>query len=80
MLFIPLLLWLYFTPSVKPMMRALVWVVVLYVVAKVFEQLDQPVYRLTGISGHTLKHLAAAISTWYFLIMFRNKYLVSGVA
>jgi len=74
MLLIPLLLWLYYTPSVKPTLRALVWVVVWYMVAKLFEQLDQPVYRLTGISGHTLKHLAAAMSTWYFLVMFRNKY------
>jgi hypothetical protein len=37
----------------------------LYALAKLFEALDAPVYRLTGVvSGHTLKHLAAAAGAW----------------
>lgn len=40
--------------------------------AKVLEQLDYPIFRAIGISGHTLKHLAAAVSTWYFVVLFRR--------
>lgn len=74
MLVIPLLMWLFYKPDFGPVIRCLVWVVIWYVVAKVFEQLDYPIYRVIGISGHTLKHLAAALSTWYFLIIFRLRH------
>lgn len=37
------------------------WALAFYGLAKVFEALDEPIYALGGIvSGHTLKHLAAA--------------------
>jgi hypothetical protein len=75
MLAIVLLLWWYYTPTVKAIIPILVWIVVWYVIAKLFEQLDFPIYRLIGISGHSLKHLAAAVSTWYFVILFRAQYL-----
>ena len=75
MLFIPLLLWLYHVPTNKTVLQCLAWVVVWYVVAKVFEQLDQPIYKAVGISGHTLKHLSAAVSTWYLVLLFKKKYL-----
>ncbi len=40
----------------------------LYGLAKVFEVADSPVYhRLYGISGHTLKHLLAALGCYVFL-------------
>lgn len=42
---------------------ALAIVGVLYVLAKVFEQLDQPIYEAFGVSGHTLKHLTAGAAT-----------------
>lgn len=67
MLAIPLLLWLYYTPTVKRIIPSLIWIVVLYSIAKIFEQLDFQIYHVTGISGHTLKHLAAAASTGYFI-------------
>jgi hypothetical protein len=79
MLALPLILWLFYTPAVKPILRCLVWVVVWYVVAKVFEQLDYPIYRTIGVSGHTLKHLAAAVSTWYFVVLFRSQYSTRAV-
>ena len=45
-------------------------VVGIYVAAKVFEVLDAPIYALGGIvSGHTLKHLAAAVAVWWLLRM-----------
>jgi hypothetical protein len=38
----------------------------LYGLAKVFELLDVPIFRLGGIiSGHTLKHLAAGLASWF---------------
>jgi hypothetical protein len=80
MLALPLILWLFYTPTANPILRCLVWVVVWYVIAKIFEQLDYPIYRAIGISGHTLKHLAAAVSTGYFVILFRRQYLVRTVA
>lgn len=76
MLVIPLLLWLFYEPGIRPVLRCLVWVVIWYGIAKVLEQLDYPIYRVIGISGHTLKHLAAAVSTGYFVLLFRQKYRV----
>ncbi len=80
MLAIPLILWFFYTPTILPILRCLVWVVVWYVIAKVLEQLDYPIYRTIGVSGHTLKHLAAVMSTWYFVILFRRKYSLKTVA
>ena len=78
MLFIPLILWLFYKPTHKPTLKCLLWVVIWYVIAKLFELLDNPIYTTFGISGHTLKHLAAAMSTWYFVILFRQKYVATS--
>ncbi len=45
-----------------------------YVLAKVFEALDGPLYKLTLqlVSGHTLKHLAAAASGYMLYRMLRT--------
>jgi len=67
MLLIPLILALYYDPARKGVVLSLGWVVFWYAIAKIFEQLDKPVYGYLGISGHTLKHLAAAVSTWFAL-------------
>jgi hypothetical protein len=42
------------------------WLVGWYVIAKLLELNDQPIFDWTGqvVSGHTLKHLAAALATW----------------
>lgn len=43
-----------------------------YLAAKLLEFFDRPVFNLTGVvSGHTLKHLAAAIASWQLLRMLR---------
>lgn len=76
MLFIPLILSLFYEPVHKRTLKCLLWVVIWYVIAKIFEQLDYPIFRTLGISGHTLKHLAAAVSTWYFVLLFRQKYIL----
>ena len=46
-----------------------------YVLAKVLELLDKSIFELTGhiISGHTLKHLAAATAAWWILRMLTRR-------
>ncbi|MES1159509.1 MAG: ceramidase domain-containing protein [Bacteroidota bacterium] len=76
MLFIPLILLLFRAPAHNQASRQLIWVVVWYVVAKLLEKFDQEVYSITGmVSGHSLKHLAAAMSTWYLVRMFQLNYI-----
>jgi hypothetical protein len=48
--------------------RFLIWALVWYGLSKVFEFLDPEIYAALGISGHTLKHLAAAAATY---VLFR---------
>ena len=50
---------------------ALVW----YGLAKLFEELDGRIYYLAAhiVSGHTVKHLAAAASAWVLLRMLRRR-------
>lgn len=78
MIAIPLLLWLYYEPKVKLILPCLVWIVGWYIIAKLFERFDFQVYHFIGFSGHSIKHLAAAISTWYFVRLFKVKY-INGV-
>ena len=47
----------------------------LYVVAKLLELLDKPIYSFGQIiSGHTLKHLAAAVSPYLILVMLQRRH------
>lgn len=42
----------------------------IYGVAKIFEAADRPIFALGGVvSGHTLKHVAAAVSAYWILRM-----------
>lgn len=62
------------TPATKEA-RLLVWAVVWYIIAKIFDLCDHSIFSLLGsVSGHTLKHIAAAIATWYLVKMFQQKY------
>ena len=68
---IPLVLWL-FPPrytGTADMVRVIAW----YALAKVFEFFDQGLFDLTGISGHTLKHLASAVGAWWILRMVARR-------
>ena len=67
---IPLIIWLY--PSYRytltpPIWWAFMW----YACAKLLEHFDGEVFNLLGrlVSGHTLKHFAAAVATFYILKM-----------
>ncbi len=52
-----------------------------YVLAKVLETLDKPIFRLGNIvSGHTLKHLAAALAGYWILRMLQRRRPIPGAA
>lgn len=79
MLFIPLVIILFSKTRKNNGVKELIWVVIWYAIAKVFEYFDAQIYSAGRIiSGHSLKHLAAAVSTWYLVLLFRNKYIESG--
>jgi hypothetical protein len=46
-----------------------------YVLAKILETGDRQIFALTGhtVSGHTLKHLAAAMAGYWMLRMLRRR-------
>lgn len=73
MVFVPLIIALFPAPARGTAM--LVLGAAAYGVAKVFELVDGPIFRLTGVlSGHTLKHLAAALGSWVlFGYLFRRR-------
>ncbi len=52
-----------------------------YVLAKVLETLDKPIFRLGQIvSGHTLKHLAAALAGYWILRMIKRRRPIASAA
>ena len=71
---LPVVLWLFpdyrYVPS-----RYIAWVFAWYGLSKVLEHFDARVFELLGytISGHTLKHLAAAISAFVVLRMLSSR-------
>jgi len=68
---IPLILWLF--PPRYTGTADLVWVIAWYGLAKVFEHFDHGFFQLTGVSGHTLKHLASAVGAWWVLRMLQRR-------
>jgi hypothetical protein len=68
---IPLILWLFpprYTRTVD-----MAWVIGWYALAKVFEFFDHGFFHVTGVSGHTLKHLASAVGAWWILRMLQRR-------
>jgi hypothetical protein len=54
-------------------------VVGFYVLAKILEESDRQIFALGHIvSGHTLKHLAAAAASYWILRMLKKREIVSG--
>lgn len=50
-----------------------IWLVIaIYVLAKLFESFDSQLYTLLGISGHSLKHIVAALSGVAFYYALRS--------
>jgi len=71
LLVVPLTIWR-FPPrytGTADLARVVGW----YALAKVFELADAGLFGLTGISGHTLKHLASAVGAWWILRMLERR-------
>lgn len=62
---------LFFFPKPWPPASAYLGMLAFYILAKIFEAIDHEVYQFSGtvISGHTLKHLFAAMSTYYMVVI-----------
>jgi hypothetical protein len=71
MLAAALIVWL--VPGRQPHRRFIIYALVCYGVAKLVEFADHEVMAVTGgaMSGHALKHLAAAAGVWCFYRMLR---------
>ena len=72
MILIPMMLALYQSPFDR---TGFIWLmIVLYAAAKVFEYIDYSIYALGGlISGHSVKHIVAALATLVFLHGLRSR-------
>jgi hypothetical protein len=45
-----------------------------YALSKMFELLDRPIYSAFGfVSGHSLKHLAAGVGSWYLFVHLKRR-------
>lgn len=67
---IPLIMILFAKPNSKLTIGNLSIIVFFYVLAKIFEYMDSYFYNHIHLSGHTLKHLAAAMSCYYIMNLF----------
>lgn len=73
MILIPAIFILFPPPAGQKAWLPLLYAAAWYAIAKVFEQFDCNIYSTLGfVSGHSLKHLAAAISTWFLVKRFRT--------
>jgi len=50
----------------------------LYVLAKLFERFDEQIYSLIGVSGHSLKHVTAALSCYWILRMLQRRHALKS--
>ncbi len=72
MLLIPIFLLLYRSKSNN--VAGYWWLLLWYVIAKVLEYFDAIIFDLTGLlSGHSLKHIAAATGVLFLLLAYRKE-------
>ena len=58
----------------------LVWgIIASYVLAKIFEFFDGQLYGLTGVSGHTVKHVFAAAGVLFFVLCAKYRRVFGAV-
>ncbi len=63
-----------FFPKSYPPLKIYVGMFIFYGLAKLFEHFDLAIYRLGEIvSGHTLKHIFAAVSTYGVVVMLKYR-------
>ena len=55
--------------------KYLIYAFVFYTLSKLAEHFDKQIYELMGqiVSGHTIKHLLAAITTFFFYILLKRR-------
>lgn len=71
MFLIPLVLMLY--PAPRKDLGCYIGLICCYGLAKLLEYFDAPVFELTGlVSGHSLKHLAAALATLFLYGLWKQ--------
>lgn len=72
---IPLILWLF--PSPFKGQRYIVMVLIAYMIAKLLEHYDHQIYQnLVVMSGHAIKHVIAAIGTYFFYVaLIKRKFM-----
>jgi hypothetical protein len=71
-LLIPLILIMF--PSRFPDTRNYWYLLSCYLLAKIFEASDGPVYGLLSVvSGHSIKHLCAGIGCYFFYVQLKNR-------
>jgi len=77
MALVPLMLYLY--PPRYSNDRDILMVIGLYVLALLGDRGDHPIFTLTGgiISGHTIKHLAAALAIFLVLLHLRRRRILN---
>lgn len=74
MIIIPLILWLFPSPFIGQ--RYILFVLLAYVLAKIMEFVDHEIYQLLGfVSGHTIKHVIAALGTYFFYLALKKRRL-----
>ena len=64
---------LFFSPKPYPQTKAFAGMLVFYLFAKITEHYDLVIYNLNGqISGHTLKHVFAALGVYFVVIILNS--------
>lgn len=55
--------------------KFLIYAFIFYSLSKITEHFDSEIFSYTSnlLSGHTIKHLLAAVSTFYFYILMKNR-------
>ena len=53
-------------------------IILCYGIAKAAEMYDGRIYEMTGFSGHSLKHLIAAVGAYVFLLSFKFRKPLNG--
>jgi hypothetical protein len=51
-----------------------------FIMAKLFERFDRRIYLFAHVSGHSLKHITAALSCYWILRMLRRRQAVGDVS
>ncbi len=72
MILIPLILVMFVSPESST--KKYWYLLMFYLLAKIFEMIDLPTYQLTKtISGHSLKHIFAGIGCYYYYSLFKKE-------